>query len=502
MLKKSHHHLYQQRNAIRKKIIKKNVLNVPEELLSFSDSSKSSEPEKSPEKQSFKSPGQQSSRSIKQSTKSLITSSGLPKIAFSELLPEIQNKIMGYVIPDNYSLHEWVDDSKLVVKHLCKNPNAISFLKAIFDLPIEKYNALPENKKIDWKILSENQNAMYLIKKKVLLESKLKASEYNALSENKKIDWKILSKNPNAIHLLMKNQSKINWEFLSENPNAIQLLKKNKDKISIYSLLKNKNLDITLLETILERILYDIDVTKREDPLLLSQLWRHPIGIKILVENYNESPKNAIWSDICENHSTFAINIVKQTFIKEQAIKEDVETYDYKLVSLNPKAIQFLTENPDIIYWPFLSLNPKAIKLLTERAYYESTLKPETLRTTPNKISWSELSKNPKANKLLTERAYYESTLKPEALRTILNKISWSELSKNPSAIRLLDKKLIEESPTGIPSNLLRLHHGISLENLCQNINAVKLLKKCIDNIKDTKHWEFLSENPCIFKDN
>lgn len=179
MLKKSHHHLYQQRNAIRKKIIKKNVYNVPEELLSFSDSSKSSKPEKSPEKQSFKSPGQQSSRSIKQSTKSLITTSGLPKIAFSELMPEIQNKIMGYVIPDNYSLHEWVDKEQLIVKHLCKNPNAISFLKAIFDLPIEEYNALPENKKID---------------------------------------WKILSKNPNAIHLLMNNQSKINWEFLSENP--------------------------------------------------------------------------------------------------------------------------------------------------------------------------------------------------------------------------------------------------------------------------------------------
>tara|TARA_B110000261_G_scaffold28891_1_gene32622 strand:+ start:307 stop:681 length:375 start_codon:yes stop_codon:yes gene_type:complete len=124
------------------------------------------------------------------------------------------------------------------------------------------------------------------------------------------------------------------------------------------------------------------------------------------------------------------------------------------------------------------------------------------LRNIPNKISWSELSKNPKANKLLTERDTYESTLKPEALRTIPNKISWSDLSKNPSAIRLLDKKLIEESPTGIPSNLLRLHRSISLENLCQNINAVKLLKKCIGNIKDTKHWEFLSENPCIFKGN
>ena len=64
MLKKSHHHLYPQRNVIRKNVINKNVLKVPEELLAFSDSSKSSKSEKSSENQSFKSPGQQSSRSI------------------------------------------------------------------------------------------------------------------------------------------------------------------------------------------------------------------------------------------------------------------------------------------------------------------------------------------------------------------------------------------------------------------------------------------------------
>ena len=102
-------------------------------------------------------------------------------------MPEIQNKIMGYVIPDNYSLREWVDKEQLIIKHLCKNPNAISFLKAIFDLPIEKYNALPENKKIDWKILSENQNAMYLIKKKLLAESNLTAIEYDNLQFYEKI---------------------------------------------------------------------------------------------------------------------------------------------------------------------------------------------------------------------------------------------------------------------------------------------------------------------------
>ena len=248
----------------------------------------------------------------------------------------------------------------------------------------------------------------------------------------------------------MKNQSKIDWRALSENYNAIHLLKENISKINIDSLLKNKKLDTTLLEKVLS---HNIDKIKREEPFTFKKLWKHPIGIKILVEKYKEP---ILWDEVCENPSIFAINIVKKTFKEEQDIEEArlkrysedpyviiphseyVEPCDYKLVSLNPKAIQFLTENPKIIYWPFLSLNHKAIKLLTERATYESTLKPEALRTILNKIYWSELSKNHKASKLLTERATYESTLKPETLRTEPNKISWSDLSKKSKCYSLI----------------------------------------------------------------
>ncbi len=34
-----------------------------------------------------------------------------------------------------------------------------------------------------------------------------------------KLNWNSLSENPNAIELLKKNQDKINWVYLSENPN-------------------------------------------------------------------------------------------------------------------------------------------------------------------------------------------------------------------------------------------------------------------------------------------
>jgi len=46
-----------------------------------------------------------------------------------------------------------------------------------------------------------------------------------------KLDWAMLSENPNAIELLKKNPENINWSFLSGNINAIELLKENLKKL-------------------------------------------------------------------------------------------------------------------------------------------------------------------------------------------------------------------------------------------------------------------------------
>jgi len=48
----------------------------------------------------------------------------------------------------------------------------------------------------------------------------------------KNINWNSLSENPNAIELLKKNKDKINYNYLSLNPNAIELLEENLDKIN------------------------------------------------------------------------------------------------------------------------------------------------------------------------------------------------------------------------------------------------------------------------------
>ena len=83
-----------------------------------------------------------------------------------------------------------------------------------------------------------------------------------------KIDWKVLSRNQNAIHLLEQNMDKIDWGYLSANPNDIHLLEKNMDKIIIWDDLsanpnifeidtKQLKLDIAEKAKIIDCIIYE-----------------------------------------------------------------------------------------------------------------------------------------------------------------------------------------------------------------------------------------------------
>ena len=49
------------------------------------------------------------------------------------------------------------------------------------------------------------------------------------------IDWRILSQNPNAISLLEKNQHKILWSWLSSNPSIFEIdYESLKERCAIY----------------------------------------------------------------------------------------------------------------------------------------------------------------------------------------------------------------------------------------------------------------------------
>ena len=123
-----------------------------------------------------------------------------------------------------------------------------------------------------------------------------------------------------------------------------------------------------------------------------------------------------------------------------------------RVLSRNPRAIPFLTKNPDLICWPILCENPEALDLL---------------EANPENISYNHLSRNtnPRAIAILREN---------------FDKIEWAALSGNssPAAVELL----------------LENHHKINWYTFSQNTCplAFPLMEENISNLNSY----FLSTNP------
>jgi hypothetical protein len=230
---------------------------------------------------------------------------------------------------------------------------------------------------IEWNYLSQNPNAIELLRERFKEEKNMNQSELYDLPDSKKLDWGHLSANPCAIELLNLNPKEINFNMLSANTNAIELLKDAVDA--------EENLTESELEDLSKR--YKIDWYK---------LSANPNAIEILKTNHD----NIEWDFLSQNTNPVAIEMLKANF-------DDID-WDY--LSANPAAIDILKANPNKINWRELSKNPSAIELL---------------RKHPKKINWIFLSLNPNAIELLKENE---------------DKINFKFLSKNPNAIELLKK--------------------------------------------------------------
>ena len=453
----------------------------------------------------LKSPALQKSTSVKKISP-LITSN--TTVNFFRLPYDIKSRLYKDAFYQNeYILRKWIDLKKINLNILSKNPNSISFFDKMFKLNPDAV--------INWYELSNNPNAIELIKKKIKYEKKQNLSN---LRGYQKINYKQLSRNPNAIELLeqkikeekanpqriLTDNEKIDWDLLCQNPNAIELLKANREKLTKY-IFDNKNLDQEFIKSLLEQ---NIEIP-------WTRIWSKPKVIRLLLQKY---PDRLEYGQLSENTSFKAIQLLTAKIIKEKELTENVpKVYEelpyrkkisWNILSRNPKAIELLTakaleekklrEKDTTLYynllcrinWAQLSFNPNGIKLLEEKAIEEKELReknPELYKSiNPTlKIDWQNLSRNPKAIKLLETKAIEEKELRenfPEKYKSLKNtdKIHWENLSANPKAIQLLEK----------------YPEYIDLIGICRNPNAVKLIRKNIDNITD---WYYLSSNPCIF---
>ena len=158
--------------------------------------------------------------------------------------------------------------------------------KTIFKIKYKLKDWIPPEK-LDWGWLSENPNAIELLKnnptKIVWMNLSANPAPYaiKLLKENQdKINWKWLSFNPNdeAIELLKENPKKIDWEMLSQNPNpeAIELLKSNRGKIDWELLSRNTNDGaLELLKANQKKIYWD-ELSRNTNPEAIELLKANP----------------------------------------------------------------------------------------------------------------------------------------------------------------------------------------------------------------------------------
>jgi hypothetical protein len=470
------HLLYYQRIAREKKILKNtdfiNAFGSPSQIKSKkkpSSSGKSSSIKSKSSSNILNSPGQQSSdykNTLK--TKTLLKIVSNNETYADKLVPNIQLLLKKYPhlkplpttlvdlpeallrdimikanLQNEYVLRTWIKVEDLDVGALCLNPNAINFLTKLYKLPKEDYDKLSHRQKINWGNLCSNPNAIFLLKKRIEYEKTLTNTELANTMVGYRINWDLLSSNPNAIEILKHKIAEENslGETVVDNLTNI-------NKISWELLSKNPNA-ISLLKANQEKIVWnsffdnknlDIDLFEK---LLLS------------IKAGKEIPKS-FWNSMWSIPISKAIDLLYNLF---------PEKIDYFSLSKNncTSAIKLLLSNKDKINYINLSSNThnKAIKLLAANIM---------------QIAWGKLAANTNKGSI---KIIQDNIAK-------LNKYDvydiWFNLSANPKAITLL-----AENPT-----------KINIPYLCQNPNAVKLIK--INKDKLTAYdYTLLSKNPCIF---
>lgn len=224
-------------------------------------------------------------------------------------------------------------------------------------------------------------------------------------------------------------------------------------------------------------------------------------------------------------------------------------------LSVNPNAIGYLSEHPELISWYHLSKNPNAIHLLEENidklewkwgismnpnAFHIYLQYCETNKSAdlpwywlckntravnwiytnyPNQIDWSSLSSNPNALWLLqqypnridwNELCYNPNPQAVQWVQENIHRISrvgrttsgWVGLSGNPSAVHLfetyshrLDRECLSLNPKAIPY-LLQHPNYIDWNWLSLNPSAMSLLETHSERV----NVGYLIENPSIFE--
>jgi len=294
-----------------------------------------------------------------------------------------------------YKLREFIDERKLNFRALSKNHNAITLLlKNIDKIDYQEFSSnthpIAVNMlscaihRIDWFNFSANPAAVH-----VLLQYPDKINYYQLhFNPNCKvleifekypnlIDWYWLCRNPDAIHLIRKNMDKIEYDSLSLNENAMDILLENLDKVNWRNLSSN-SAALPILLNNPNKIDYNMfSINPGALPILEKPENLNPINWFQLICNPNiKNHLQFIEKNLYKfsNNSWYnKLNLWdKLSQIPEAigVIERNLEHVDWDVLSSNPSAMHLLEQNQDKINYTILSKNP-AIFVLDKDAMRE-----------------------------------------------------------------------------------------------------------------------------------
>ena len=242
------------------------------------------------------------------------------------------------------------------------------------------------NEKINWGNISNNINAINLLREKIKQEEiLLDNGEYNSLTYDERINWSNLSKNSGAIDLLYENKNKIDWKYFSSNlnPKIYDLLMEQMEyekKLSKYELYNLKN-SINIHDLSKSQNPAAIKILQKYfDRIVWGNLSYNPYAIKLLIEN----PERIRWLEFSKNTDPRAIELLRKRWVYEKHLKKyDIEEYKKPYIYMNT------------INWGYLSENINAINLLRDKFHEEEEIILSNRECITDCIDWAKLSENP-----------------------------------------------------------------------------------------------------------
>ena len=159
---------------------------------------------------------------------------GIDSVPSTQLIANMQSRINNPLFKLSMTDYEDMCGNKMMVRMMskiigCEEKQLKKFCKYI-NVFAENIESSPKsiknkmkvtnsinasNRKGSLSVLPDDILEKIVEKYKTIFKIKYKLKDW---IPQKKLDWKYLSANPNAIELLKNNKDKIVWEYLSENP--------------------------------------------------------------------------------------------------------------------------------------------------------------------------------------------------------------------------------------------------------------------------------------------